>query len=54
MNILMNYIQIVLMDMKYQSMQWSLSTVELLTHPLSVLQIGVVIWVVVSISERKQ
>ena len=47
MNTLMNYIKIVFTDMREQVMSQSLSTVEILIHPLTVFQIGILFWDVV-------
>ena len=44
----MKYIQIVPIDMKEKVMQKSLSTVDILIKPLTVFQIGILFWVVVS------
>ena len=46
MNTLINYFQMVLVDVKYQVMQQSLSTVEILIHPMTVFQIRIAFWVV--------
>ena len=48
---LIKYIQIVLTDMKYQVIKQSLSTVDILVHPLIVFQIGILSWVVVVIEK---
>ena len=47
MNTLMNCIKIVFTDMREQVMSQSLSTVEILIHPLTVFQIGILFWDVV-------
>ena len=49
---LMKYTQMVLTDMKYQFMRQSLSTVDVLINTLKVLQIGIVLWVIVTIEKR--
>ena len=51
MNTLIKYTQMVSTDKKKQVMHKSLSTVEILIHPLTFFQIGIVFWVVLEIAE---
>ena len=53
-NTLMKYIQMVLADMKGKVIQKSLSTVNILTHTLIVLQIEILFLVVVEVLYRYQ
>ena len=50
MNGLMKHIQMFLTNMKEQVMQKIISTVEILIHPLTLFQIGIIFWVVVEIA----
>ena len=54
MNTLLDFIQMVLSDMKEQVMKQSLSTVMILIHSLTVIQTGILFSIVVGISERQQ
>ena len=51
-NILLNYIKMVLTNTNEQVTQKSLSIVKVLVHNLKLFEIEVVIWVVVTIAER--
>ena len=44
----------VITNMKEQVMQKSLSTVDILIHPLTYFQSGILSWVVVEMAERQQ
>ena len=50
MNTLIKYTKIFLTGMEEKFMRKILSTVEILIHPLTVLQLGVLFWVVVEIA----
>ena len=51
MNALMNYIQMVLTDMKEKVIQKNIYNVDILIHTLTLLQTIILFWVVVKISE---